>query len=109
MMAIWKGDRESRKWDSNDRDSNDRDSGESGEPGASKGRRHWSTPLLMAGSALLGASAVAIWNWRTIVSLQNELASQSSRQAEARGEEQGEEPGEEPGGMAREADNDEIF
>lgn len=109
MMAIWKGDRESRKWASNDRESNDRDSGGSGEPGASKGRRHWSTPLLMAGSALLGASAVAIWNWRTIVSLQNELASQSSRQAEARGEEQGEEPGEEPGGMAREADNDEIF
>lgn len=101
MKAIWKGDRGSRKWDSSDRDSNDRDSGGSGEPGASKGRRHWSTPLLMAGSALLGASAVAIWNWRTIVSLQNELASHSSRQAEARGEE--------PGGIAREADNDEIF
>lgn len=44
-------------------------------------RGHWSTPLLIAGSALVGATAVALWNWRTIVSLQTELARHSESEA----------------------------
>lgn len=43
----------------------------------------WSTGLLMIGSALVGATAVAVWNRRTITEMRThlELNSGDSRQA----------------------------
>ncbi len=39
-------------------------------------RRRWSTAFLVAGSALLGATAIAFWNRRTIANLRIQLQAQ---------------------------------
>ena len=39
-------------------------------------RRRWSTAFLVAGSALLGATAIAFWNRRTISNLRVQLQTQ---------------------------------
>jgi hypothetical protein len=40
-------------------------------------RGRWSTTFLMAGSALLGATAIAFWNRRTIASMRAQIQSGS--------------------------------
>jgi hypothetical protein len=45
------------------------------EPLASRGR--WSTAFLMAGSALLGATAVAFWNRRTIANMRVQILAEA--------------------------------
>ncbi|MHB1936886.1 MAG: hypothetical protein ACYCOR_09895 [Acidobacteriaceae bacterium] len=47
------------------------------EPEARRGR--WSTAFLMAGSALLGATAVAFWNRRTIANMRIQILSESAK------------------------------
>ena len=37
------------------------------------GRGRWSTAFLMAGSALLGATAIAFWNRRTIATMRAQI------------------------------------
>jgi hypothetical protein len=44
---------------------------------ATPGRGRWSTTFLMAGSALLGATAIAFWNRRTIASMRAQIQSGS--------------------------------
>ena len=46
--------------------------GKSGQPEVLV-RRRWSTAFLMAGSALLGATAIAFWNRRTISHMRSQL------------------------------------
>jgi hypothetical protein len=45
------------------------------EPRPSRGR--WSTAFLMAGSALLGATAVAFWNRRTIANMRVQILAEA--------------------------------
>ncbi len=47
------------------------------EPFPSRGR--WSTAFLMAGSALLGATAVAFWNRRTISNMRVQILEEAAR------------------------------
>ena len=47
------------------------------EPLPSRGR--WSTAFLMAGSALLGATAVAFWNRRTIANMRVQILAETSK------------------------------
>jgi hypothetical protein len=47
------------------------------EAGAGRGR--WSTAFLMAGSALLGATAVAFWNRRTIANMRVQFLAESEK------------------------------
>jgi hypothetical protein len=44
---------------------------------ATQPRGRWSTTFLMAGSALLGATAIAFWNRRTIASMRAQIQSGS--------------------------------
>ncbi len=39
------------------------------------GRSRWSTAFLVVGSALLGATAIAFWNRRTIASMRSQIQS----------------------------------
>ena len=48
------------------------------EPIPSRGRR-WSTAFLMAGSAILGATAVAFWNRRTIANLRVQILAETAK------------------------------
>ena len=43
------------------------------------GQDRWSTALLMVGSALLGATAIAFWNRRTIASMRAQIEAQPER------------------------------
>ena len=58
--------------------------------GGSMGRRgRWSTAFLMAGSAILGATAVAFWNRRTIANMRIQfLADSEQPQAPSRADEE---------------------
>jgi hypothetical protein len=47
------------------------------EPAPSRGR--WSTAFLMAGSALLGATAVAFWNRRTIANMRVRILAEAAK------------------------------
>ncbi|MGB8479880.1 MAG: hypothetical protein WCE63_13775 [Acidobacteriaceae bacterium] len=47
------------------------------EPVPSHGR--WSTAFLMAGSALLGATAVAFWNRRTITNMRVQILAEAAK------------------------------
>ena len=47
------------------------------EPPPSRGR--WSTAFLMVGSALLGATAVAFWNRRTIANMRIQILAQAAK------------------------------
>ena len=47
------------------------------ESAASRGR--WSTAFLMAGSALLGATAVAFWNRRTIANMRVQILAEAAK------------------------------
>jgi hypothetical protein len=47
------------------------------EPIASRGR--WSTAFLMAGSAVLGATAVAFWNRRTIANMRVQILAEAAK------------------------------
>lgn len=47
------------------------------EPVTKKGR--WSTAFLMAASALLGATAVAFWNRRTIANMRVQFLAESAK------------------------------
>lgn len=42
-------------------------------------RDRWSTAFLMAGSAILGATAVAFWNRRTIAKIRAQLLAESAQ------------------------------
>ena len=42
-------------------------------------RGRWSTAFLMAGSALLGATAVAFWNRRTIASMRVQILAEAAK------------------------------
>lgn len=42
------------------------------------GRSRWSTAFLMAGSALMGATALALWNRRTITSMRAQIEAMSA-------------------------------
>lgn len=42
-------------------------------PGNEPGRNRWSTAFLVAGSALMGATALAFWNRRTISGLRSQI------------------------------------
>ena len=42
-------------------------------------RGRWSTAFLMAGSALLGATAVAFWNRRTIASMRIQILAEATK------------------------------
>lgn len=42
-------------------------------------RGRWSTAFLMAGSALLGATAVAFWNRRTIANMRVQILAESGK------------------------------
>jgi LPXTG-motif cell wall-anchored protein len=44
----------------------------------------WSTALLMVGSALVGATAVAVWNRRTITEMRNHLLLNSGQETPGR-------------------------
>lgn len=51
-------------------------------------KRRWSTAFLMAGSALLGATAVAFWNRRAIANMRVQLLTEAANpRVEARIEE----------------------
>lgn len=57
--------------------------------GGSMGRGRWSTAFLMAGSAILGATAVAFWNRRTIANMRIQfLADSEQPQAPSRADEE---------------------
>ena len=43
------------------------------------GRGRWSTAFLMAGSALLGATAVAFWNRRTIATMRVQILAEGAK------------------------------
>jgi hypothetical protein len=47
------------------------------EPTPSRGR--WSTAFLMAGSALLGATAVAFWNRRAIANMRVQILAEAAK------------------------------
>ena len=47
------------------------------EPLPTRGR--WSTAFLMAGSALLGATAVAFWNRRTIANMRVQILAEAAK------------------------------
>jgi hypothetical protein len=47
--------------------------------GADPGRKGWSTAFLIAGSALMGATALAFWNRRTIAGLRSQIEAMSSQ------------------------------
>jgi hypothetical protein len=50
------------------------------DPGnAAPERGRWSTAFLMAGSAILGATAVAFWNRRTIANMRAQFLAESRR------------------------------
>lgn len=42
-----------------------------------RGRERWSTTFLIVGSALFGATALALWNRRTIANLRSQIESRS--------------------------------
>ncbi len=42
-------------------------------------RGRWSTAFLMAGSAILGATAVAFWNRRTIANMRTQFLAESAQ------------------------------
>ena len=42
-------------------------------------RGRWSTAFLMAGSALLGATAVAFWNRRTIANMRVQILAEAAK------------------------------
>lgn len=45
----------------------------------SAGRGRWSTAFLMAGSAILGATAVAFWNRRTIANMRVQFLAEAAK------------------------------
>ncbi len=49
----------------------------SGPGGSARGR--WSTGFLMVGSALVGATALALWNRRTIATMRAQIQATSER------------------------------
>lgn len=48
---------------------------------AGPGRGRWSTAFLIVGSALMGATALALWNRRTITNLRTEIDAMSASAA----------------------------
>lgn len=48
------------------------------ENSSAQGRQRWSTAFLVVGSALFGATALALWNRRTIANLRSQIESRGT-------------------------------
>jgi hypothetical protein len=55
-------------------------------PGTSRGR--WTATFLLAGSAVMGATALAVWNRRAILDMRAQIDALASERREADGEEE---------------------
>lgn len=57
-------------------------------PPAEPGRHRWSTAFLMVGSAMVGATALALWNRRTLENMRTQIKAQPEPAAPPRDEEE---------------------